>query len=89
MLDLTVKGKSHHRKQTPALSGVACTPPIEGDVDTLDVCALDKQDLHDEMARLEVQLGFTVHRSRGGREHTVGPPARQDAYLRQDLRRKV
>ena len=30
----------------------------EGDIDSLDVCALDKQDLHDEMARLEIQLGL-------------------------------
>ena len=85
----TVKGKSHHRKQTLALSrcGVPATYVIEGDIDSLDVCALDKQDLHDEMARLEIQLGFTVHRSPSF-EHTVRYLQGLDAYLRSDLRRK-
>ena len=61
---------------------------IEGNIEELDICALDKQDLHDEMARLEIQLGFTVHRSpslRAHRRYLQG----LDAYLRDDLRRKT
>lgn len=86
----TVKGKSHHRKQTLALSrcGVPASYIIEGDVDALDVAALDRQALHDEMARLEVELGFTVHRSPSF-DHTVRYLQGLDAYLKSDLRAKT